>query len=79
MQNESYASGCSALNLELINKEYYNNRRIERGLFVSNEVIKINADINGSLNILRKYNKSTPRLVEQVRDNGVLDNPICLR
>lgn len=80
MQNEAYTSGCSALDLEPINKKHYNkNRRIERGLFASNNGIKINADINGSLNILRKYNKCTPRLVKQARDNGFLDNPIRLR
>lgn len=80
MQNEAYTSGCSALDLEPINKEYYNkNRRVKRGLFVSNNNIKINADVNGSLNILRKYNECTPRLVEQARDNGFLDNPIRLR
>ena len=80
MQNEAYTSGCSALDLEPINEKHYDkNRRIERGLFVSNNSIKINADINGSLNILRKYNKCTPRLVKQARDNGFLDNPIRLR
>jgi len=66
--------------LEPINKKNYNkNRRIERGLFVSNEDIKINADINGSLNILRKYDKCIPRLINEARDNGFLDNPIRLR
>ena len=80
MQNEAYTSGCSALDLESINEKHYDkNRRIERGLFVSNSSIKINADINGSLNILRKYDKCTPRLVKQARDNGFLDNPIRLR
>lgn len=80
MQNEAYTSGCSALDLEPINKKYYNkNRRIKRGLFISDTGITINADINGSLNILRKYNKCTSRLVKQARDNGFLDNPILLR
>ena len=80
IQNEAYTSGCSAIDLESIGKKHYNkNRRIERGLFVSNNNIKINADINGSLNILRKYNKCTPRLVSEARDNGFLNNPIRLR
>ena len=78
--NEYYTSGCSALDLEPISKKHYNKkRRIKRGLFVSNSNIKINADINGSINILRKYNKCTPRLVNEARDNGFLDNPIRLR
>ncbi len=80
MQNEAYTSGCSALDLEKVGKDNYNkNRRIERGLFESNEGIKINADVNGSLNILRKYNECTPRLIQSVRDNGFMDNPIRLR
>jgi len=46
-QNEAYTSGCSALDLEEVNKTNYNkNRRIERGLFKSNENILINADVN---------------------------------
>lgn len=55
-QKKAYSSGCSALDLESINKVSYNkNRRIYRGLFKSNTDIKINADVNGSLNILRLY------------------------
>lgn len=78
MQDESYTSGCSALDLEEIGSATYNkSRRIFRGLFVSNKGIKINADINGAINILRKYNKCIPRLIAM--DNGFLDNPIRLR
>jgi putative transposase len=79
-QEESYTSGCSALDLEEINKQNYNkSRRIQRGLFISNSGILINADVNGSLNILRKYSKRIPRAVESVRDNGFLDNPLRIR
>ena len=56
--SEKYTSGVSALDREDIIKENYNKkRRISRGIFVTNRGIKINADINGSLNILRKYIK----------------------
>ena len=56
--SEKYTSGVSALDKEEIIKENYNkNRKISRGMFVINKGIKINADINGSLNILRKYIK----------------------
>ncbi|QPW62074.1 RNA-guided endonuclease InsQ/TnpB family protein [Clostridium botulinum] len=80
MQNESYTSGCSALDLEDIGKKYYNkSRRIHRGLFVSNNGIKINADVNGSINILRKYLKCSPKSLKMIMDNGVLDTPIRLR
>lgn len=52
---ESYTSGCSFLDKEMIGKETYNkNRRVYRGLFVSNKGIKINADCNGAYNIIRK-------------------------
>ena len=56
IQNEeSYTSKCSALDLESLNKhEKYMGRRVKRGLFVSSNGIKINADLNGALNILRK-------------------------
>jgi IS605 OrfB family transposase len=80
--NESYSSGCSALDLENINKKYYDkSRRVERGLFKSNDGININADVNGSLNILRKYLKyqCIPELVSKARDNGYVNNPLRLR
>lgn len=52
--NESYTSGTSYLDGEEPVKENYDNsRRIERGLFQSNEML-INADVNGSLQIMRK-------------------------
>lgn len=80
MVNESYTSGCSAIDLEPINKEYYNkSRRIERGLFRTNAGILINADVNGALNILRKYTKGIPKAVQTARDNGRLDSPLRIR
>ena len=52
---ESYTSGTSFLDNELPTKENYNkSRRKYRGLFVSNEGIKINADVNGSYQIIKK-------------------------
>jgi transposase len=36
----------------------YKGKRIKRGLFISNKGVTINADINGSLNILRKVVKN---------------------
>ncbi len=80
--NEAYTSGCSALDLERLNRDNYNkSRRIERGLFKSNIGLTINADVNGSLNIMRKYlnKKCIPELVNQARDNGVVNPPSRLR
>ena len=52
---ENYTSKCSFLDGEEIRKhEVYVGRRIKRGMFVSKEGRKINADVNGSYNILRK-------------------------
>ena len=52
--NEAYTSKCSFLDREKISKhDNYAGRRIKRGLFISNSGIMINADINGSLNIMR--------------------------
>lgn len=53
--DESYTSKCSALDLEPIKKHVeYKGKRVKRGLFKTNNSVIINADINGSLNILRK-------------------------
>lgn len=52
---ESYTSGTSFLDNESpIKANYDKNRRIHRGLFVSNKGVKINSDINGSLQIMKK-------------------------
>lgn len=53
---ESHTSKCSFIDKEEItHHDSYVGRRIKRGLFRSKEGYKYNADINGSLNILRKY------------------------
>jgi IS605 OrfB family transposase len=81
-QKEAYSSGCSALDLEPINKAHYNkNRRIYRGLFKSNTGIKINADVNGSLNILMLYTKDKciPKLIQTAKDKGYVNSPVKLR
>jgi len=56
--NESYTSGTSFLDNELPTKEYYDkSRRKYRGLFLSNESKRINADINASFQIMKKVYK----------------------
>ena len=53
--NESYTSGTSFLDNELPTKEYYDkSRRKYRGLFLSNESKRINADVNASFQIMKK-------------------------
>ncbi|WP_236354805.1 RNA-guided endonuclease InsQ/TnpB family protein [Konateibacter massiliensis] len=52
---ESYTSGTSFLDNESPVKENYNkDRRVYRGLFVSNTGKKINADVNGAYQIMKK-------------------------
>lgn len=52
---ESYTSKCSALDLEPIQKHsIYLGKRVKRGLFKSAQGILLNADCNGSANIVRK-------------------------
>lgn len=54
-QEESYTSKCSFLDNEDIKKqEAYKGKRIKRGLFKTAKDKLINADLNGSYNIMRK-------------------------
>lgn len=63
---ESYTSGTSFLDNELPVRENYNkDRRVYRGLFVSNKEIKINADVNGAYQIMRKvFSNITNEIVD---------------
>lgn len=55
LTEESYTSKCSFLDSEPLRKHSnYAGKRIKRGLFRSAKGKLINADLNGSLNILRK-------------------------
>jgi putative transposase len=55
LNEESYTSKCSFLDLEDIKKqEIYKGKRIKRGLFKSNNGRFVNADVNASFNILKK-------------------------
>jgi len=52
---ESYTSKCSFIDNEDIKKhEVYLGKRIKRGMFKSYNGILINADVNGSYNIMKK-------------------------
>lgn len=55
LQEESHTSKCSFLDSEPIeHRDNYVGKRIKRGIFRSAKGIFINADVNGSLNIIRK-------------------------
>ncbi|QVK19704.1 transposase (plasmid) [Mycoplasmatota bacterium] len=78
-QEESYTSGCSAVDLEPVTNFFYNKkRRIHRGLFESS-IGTINADVNGSLNILRKNEECIPKIVLTMRDKGYVFSPVRIR
>ena len=52
---ESYTSGTSFVDNEDSIKENYNkSRRVYRGLFIGNNGIQINADVNGAYQIMKK-------------------------
>ena len=55
LQQESHTSKCSFLDFEPIkHRKTYIGKRIKRGLFISSKGICINADVNGSANVIRK-------------------------
>lgn len=56
LTDESHTSKCSFLDKESVeHHEKYKGKRVKRGLFKTSKGILINADVNGSLNIGRKY------------------------
>jgi putative transposase len=64
LTEESYTSKCSFLDKEPIRKqESYAGKRVKRGLFRAADGRFINADVNGSLNIIRKV---APEIFEGV-------------
>ena len=62
-QEESYTSKASSLDLDVVptyvkgdeTNYAFSGKRVKRGLYRSKDGLLINADINGSVNILRKY------------------------
>ena len=74
---ESYTSKCSFLDNEPICKHgAYMGRRVKRGLFISSKGRRINADVNGSYNILRKC---MPNAFEAEGVEGVVVRPRIIK
>ena len=70
---ESYTSKCDALSLEKIcYHSKYSGTRKTRSLYITKTGKKINADINGAINIMRKKIKLT-----KIKGLGIF-NPINL-
>lgn len=75
-QEESYTSKCSFLDNETIQyHDSYCGKRITRGLFKTKENHYINADINGSLNILKKYLNVASNIILNERSRGLVVSP----
>ena len=75
--NESYTSGTSFLDNELPTKEFYDkSRRKSRGLFLSNDSKRINADVNASFQIMKKiYTEFTYK--DSVKHANPIVKTIC--
>lgn len=79
---ESHTSKCSFIDKEEItHHDLYVGRRVRRGLFKSREGHKYNADINGSLNILRKYMTENGTYTDELHEDLVkyMTNPRKLK
>ena len=79
-QEESYTSKCDSLAFEEVKcHDEYKGSRIKRGLFLSSLGKVLNADINGALNILRKYlhlkEVNEFPVIQEIIDRGLLYRP----
>ena len=79
-QEESYTSKCDSLAFEEVEcHDKYKGSRIKRGLFLSSLGKVLNADINGALNILRKYlhlkEVNEFPVIQEIIDRGLLYRP----
>jgi len=80
LQEESYTSKASFLDLDPIpvfgeemgEKPVFSGRRIKRGMYKASDKRKINADVNGSYNIMRKASPNAFRSNGVEDGNGVL-------
>lgn len=88
IQEESYTSKASFFDNDKIPtyrknkpavKYKFSGKRVNRGLYITSTGLKVNADINGSLNILRKYLKCNSDAIIQPADRGFIVNPIRIK
>ncbi len=77
--NESYTSKCDSLNKEEIcYHKKYDGERIKRGLFSSKKKKLLNADLNGAINIMRKYANLKEIEIKKIRGINIC-NPRILK
>ena len=85
-QEESYTSKVSFFDNDFIpvygqNDELFKSsgKRIKRGLFRTQNGLLINADINGSLNIMRKYLNEVCDEIVSPANRGLVMNPVKIQ
>lgn len=86
-QEESYTSKCCCLSLDAIpvysdgvsvDDSVFHGKRVKRGLYRCDSGEVINADVNGSINIFRKYLKSKSKMELSVDDvRAFVNRPVC--
>ena len=87
LQEESYTSKASFFDNDKIpvykkddEKVYiFSGKRVYRGLYKSKNGLMLNADVNGSLNILRKYLKCNCDEIISPADIGLVVNPVKVK
>ena len=78
LQDESYTSKCSYLDNEPVKKhDTYKGKRVKRGLFRTSQGYLINADVNGSANILVKFLTSNSQ--QTAKRYGCVNHPPRLK
>lgn len=76
--DESFSSQASALDLDAIPEhvtrleQHFSGHRRYRGLYITKNKLKINADVNGALNILRKGNAITDEQIACFGSRGLV-------
>lgn len=76
---ESYTSKCDALALEEIGyHNKYLGKRVKRGLFSSSTGVLLNADMNGAINIMRKWKQKQGIEMKKITGKN-LCNPIRVK
>ena len=85
-QEESYTSKVSFFDNDFIptyqvNDELFNHsgKRIKRGLYKTSSGLVLNADINGSLNIMRKYLNEVCDEIISPANRGLVMNPVKIQ
>lgn len=76
--DESFTSQASALDLDKMPvrvttaKQNFSGHRRYRGIYITHDGTKINADINGAINILRKCNAVTAEQIARLGSRGLV-------